>query len=73
MIFCTPPNSASAGKKAESISRRLSAFMPLVPGIALSLISSSIRRHGVNGDKTNAKKKKIIITDETSIAVDTLK
>ena len=54
--------------------------MPLVPGIALSLLSSSIcrtllsssigRRNDRNDDQMGAKMK---ITDETALAVDTLK
>lgn len=65
--FCA---SSAIGKRAESISRRLSAFMPLVPGIALSLISSSIRRSDSSSDRASTK---MIITDDTSLAVDTLK
>lgn len=58
------------GKRAESISRRLSAFMPLVPGISLSLLSSSISRKDSNDDQMGAKMK---VTDDTALAVDTLK
>jgi len=58
------------GKRAESISRRLSAFAPLVPGLALSLLSSSVCRNGPNDDQMGAK---MIITDKTALAVDTLK
>lgn len=71
--YCVPlllHSQSAAGKKAESISRRLSAFMPLVPGIALSLLSSSICRNDSDDEQSNTK---IIISDETALAVDTLK
>jgi len=58
--------SSGATKRAESISRRLQAFMPLLPGIALSLLSPfSV---GNDGDKS-----KMMVTDDTVIAVETLK
>jgi len=42
--------------------------MPLLPGIALSLLSPSILRDGNDGDKS-----KMIVTNDTVIAVETLK
>jgi len=57
-------------KRAESISRRLSAFMPLVPGIALSLVASSIHRNDPTGDYIGAK---MVVSEETALSVDTLK
>ena len=54
-----------SGKRAESISRRLLAFAPLVPGFALSLLSPSIQRLGQEGG--------ITVTEDTKLAVDTLK
>ena len=61
-------DNSGIGKRAESISRRVSSFMPLVPGIAISLLSSSLNRNGSNGSKT-----KMTITNDTVVAVDTLK
>jgi len=46
--------------------------MPLVPGIALSLLSSSISRNDSNGG-TQTTGAKMTITDETALAVGTLK
>lgn len=54
-----------SGKRAESISRRLLAFTPLVPGLALSLLSPSIQRIG--------RETGISVTEDTKLAVDTLK
>ncbi|KAL3806036.1 hypothetical protein ACHAXA_005246 [Cyclostephanos tholiformis] len=56
--------------RVESISRRLSAFMPLIPGVAQSLLSPSIIRNDANSDQPEAR---MIITAETSLAVDMLK
>ena len=44
--------------------------MPLVPGMALSLVPPSICRNNPNDDQTEANMK---ITDETILGVETLK
>ena len=47
--------------------------MPLVPGVALSLLSSSIIRSTNDPNNDQITGDKMVITDETALAVDTLK
>lgn len=57
-------------KRAESIAKRLSAFMPLLPGIVQSLLSASVRKTDPIVDHIVVN---LIITDEAALAVGALK
>ena len=57
-------------KRAESIAKRLSAFMPLLPGIVQSLLSASVRKTDPIVDHVVVN---LIITDEAALAVGAVK